>query len=70
LLESGVEVNVIRSWLGQVSLETTNRYAGITTGMKEAALRACQPPTQDGEGSPTQPIWRNDPSLLKWPQSL
>ena len=25
LLEAGVEVNVIRGWLGHVSLETTNR---------------------------------------------
>jgi integrase/recombinase XerD len=61
---------VIRSWLGHVSLETTNRYAEITTAMKEAALRACQPPTQEGAGSPAQPIWRDAPSLLKWLQSL
>jgi site-specific recombinase XerD len=30
LLESGIEVNVIRSWLGHVSLDTTNRYAELT----------------------------------------
>lgn len=29
LLEAGVEVNVIRAWLGHVSLETTNRYAEV-----------------------------------------
>jgi site-specific recombinase XerD len=29
LLEAGVEVNVIRGWLGHVSLDTTNRYAEI-----------------------------------------
>lgn len=28
LLESGVEVNVIRAWLGHADLTTTNRYAG------------------------------------------
>lgn len=27
LLEQGVDVNVIKGWLGHVSLETTNRYA-------------------------------------------
>jgi len=70
LLESGVEPNVIRAWLGHVSLETTNRYAEITTAMKEAALRACQPPTQAGAASHEKPIWRDDPSLLKWLQSL
>jgi site-specific recombinase XerD len=70
LLESGVEPNVIRAWLGHVSLETTNRYAEITTATKEAALRACQAPSQVGEVSPEKPIWRDDPSLLKWLQSL
>src|SRR6185437_8804394 len=37
LLEPGVEVNVIRAWLGNASLETTNRYAEIT-------LRTSKPP--------------------------
>jgi site-specific recombinase XerD len=32
LLESGVDVNVIRGWLGHVSLDTTNRYARSTSG--------------------------------------
>ncbi len=44
-LEAGVEVNVIRDWLGHVSLETTNRYAEITVRMKEAAMKLCEPPT-------------------------
>lgn len=30
LLEAGAEPNVIRGWLGHVSLDTTNRYAEIT----------------------------------------
>lgn len=30
LLEAGVEVNVIRAWLGNVSLDTTNRYPRST----------------------------------------
>jgi integrase/recombinase XerD len=42
LLEAGVEVNVIRGWLGHVSLDTTNRYAEINIRMKQAALEACQ----------------------------
>jgi hypothetical protein len=42
-LEAGVEVNVIRGWLGHASLITTNRYAEISAKAKEAALRACQP---------------------------
>lgn len=70
LLEAGVEVNVIRAWLGHVSLETTNRYAEINIAMKEAALKACAPPTQASAGFPAKPIWRDDTSLLKWLQSL
>jgi integrase/recombinase XerD len=49
LLEAGVELNVIRGWLGHVSLDTTNRYAEINIGMKEAALRACEPPVSVAE---------------------
>jgi site-specific recombinase XerD len=67
LLESGVELNVIRGWLGNVDIATTNRYADIDLRTKEAALRACEPPDIDGEG---QPPWRNDESLLSWLASL
>ena len=70
LLEAGVEVNVIRAWLGHVSLETTNRYAEINIALKETALQACTPPTQSAAGFPTKPTWRDDASLLKWLQSL
>lgn len=70
LLESGVEVNVIRNWLGHVSLDTTNRYAEITTRMKEAALRVCEPNDVSYMGYPTKPIWREDKTLLTWLDSL
>lgn len=70
LLEAGVEVNVIRGWLGHVSLETTNRYAEITIRAKEEAMRACQPPTSSSEALPIKPIWRDDEALLHWLQSL
>jgi site-specific recombinase XerD len=70
LLEAGVEVNVIRAWLGHVSLETTNRYAEINLALKEAAVQACAPPTGSSAERRGKPIWRDDPSLLKWLQSL
>jgi site-specific recombinase XerD len=70
LLEAGVEVNVIRAWLGHVSLETTNRYAEITIRMKEEALKQCNPPSVVSERFPQKPVWRNDASILKWLQSL
>ena len=68
LLESGVEVNVIRGWLGHVSPETTNRYAEITARLKAEALRVCEPPTS-GRFPPAR-MWRDDPTLLKWLASL
>lgn len=46
LLESGVDINVIRAWLGHVSLTTTLRYAEIPARLKEAALELCEAPTQ------------------------
>jgi site-specific recombinase XerD len=71
LLEAGVEVNVIRGWLGHVSLETTNRYAEINLRMKEAALQACQPPTSaSSEACLRKPIWREDAELMKWLKTL
>jgi len=71
LLESGVEPNVIRGWLGHVSLDTTNRYAEITLRMKKGALETCQPPVSGASAAfPRKPIWREDAELLKWLKSL
>jgi integrase/recombinase XerD len=69
LLEAGVEINVIRGWLGHADLSTTNRYAEINTAAKLAALRATQPPGSSA-ASPTTPIWRTDETLLSWLASL
>ena len=69
LLEAGVEVNVIRGWLGHADLTTTNRYAEINTRTKLAALRAIEGSTSS-EGSRTNAIWRSDESLLNWLTSL
>jgi integrase/recombinase XerD len=69
LLEAGVEVNVIRGWLGHVSLDTTNRYAEITLRMKEEALKLCEP--DEGIGSQrSQPSWQQDDALMHWLSSL
>lgn len=69
LLEAGVEVNVIRGWLGHVSLNTTNRYAEITVRMKEEALKLCEPPTS-AAGRPRTPSWHNDAELMTWLASI
>jgi len=70
LLEAGVEINVIRGWLGHVSLDTTNRYAEISIRVKEAALQACEAPTQTTTEIRRSQAWRNDQALLNWLDSL
>jgi site-specific recombinase XerD len=70
LLEAGVEVNVIRAWLGHASLETTNRYAEITLRTKQAALEKCTVPGLADERIPRKPLWQSDAALLNWLQSL
>jgi site-specific recombinase XerD len=70
LLEAGVEVNVIRGWLGHVSLDTTNRYAEINMRAKEAALLACEPPSEASSALPPKPVWQSDEALLTWLANL
>lgn len=70
LLEAGVDVNVIRAWLGHTSLETTNRYAEINIQTKRKALQVCEPPLSLSEGFPRKTIWKNDQALLNWLESL
>jgi site-specific recombinase XerD len=65
LLEAGVDVNVIRGWLGHVSLNTTHRYAEITMRMKTEAMALCAPSGSNGSAP-----WNDDPSLLHWLTSL
>lgn len=69
MLEAGVEVNVIRGWLGHADLTTTNRYAEITTRAKIEALRATEPQGSSAR-SRGRPVWRSDESLLNWLASL
>lgn len=66
LLQSGVEINVIRSWLGHVKLETTHRYAEIDLAMKSKALEACELTEADISSK----RWRSNPDILKWLESL
>ena len=66
LLQSGVDVNVIRSWLGHASISTTNHYIEIDLAMKARALQACE----IGSHPPAQAQWRSNPDILSWLDSL
>lgn len=69
LLEAGVEVNVIRGWLGHVSLDTTNRYAEITLRTKADALDTCALPVR-AKGGGHKAAWNTDAKLLNWLDEL
>lgn len=69
LLEAGVEVNVIRGWLGHADLSTTNRYAEINTNAKIQALRHTEPSVSSAGPRP-RAVWRDDAALLAWLGSL
>ena len=69
LLEAGVEVNVIRGWLGHADISTTNHYAEINTKTKQQALLLTEPP-QDNARRPINPIWRTDENCSNWLASL
>ena len=60
LLEAGVEVNVIRAWLGHASLETTNRYAEIALRTKQAFLEKWTVPSAADERIPWKPFSQTD----------
>jgi integrase/recombinase XerD len=42
-LQAGVDLSIIKSWLGHVSLTTTHAYIEIDMEMKRKALQACSP---------------------------
>jgi Phage integrase family len=70
LLESGIEVNVIRGWLGHVSLDTTNRYAELTLRAKAEAMRVCEVGSGISAASRARTAWKDDKTLLDWLNAL
>lgn len=70
LLEAGVEINVIRSWLGHVSLDTTNRYAELTLRAKAEALSVCDVGSGISAAPRARAAWKSDKTLLDWLNSL
>jgi site-specific recombinase XerD len=66
LVAAGVDVTVIRSWLGHVHLDTTFLYAQANVETKRKALDQV-----DGAARPARPPrWKRDPALLAWLDSL
>jgi integrase/recombinase XerD len=63
---AGVDINTIRSWLGHVSVDTTNIYAEADMEIKAKALAACDP----GTGSKKKARWRDDRKLMAFLRNL
>ena len=66
LIAAGVDVTVIRSWLGHAQLDTTNHYAQANLDTKRAALDQLGPRSRPGK----PPRWKRDDRLLGWLESL
>ena len=67
LLQSGVEINVIKSWLGHVSVTTTNQYIEIDMAMKREAIERCDPPVPEPTG---EMPWRSRKDIIEWLEDL
>jgi len=67
LLQSGVELNVIKSWLGHVSITTTSQYIEIDMAMKRDAIERCSPPvpTQHSDSA-----WHCRQDIVEWLEDL
>src|ERR1700683_1599973 len=66
LVAAGVDITVIRSWLGHVSLDTTNHYAQANLETKRKALERVGQAARAGK----PPRWRRDHGILEWLDSL
>ena len=66
LVAAGVDVTVIRSWLGHASLDTPNHYAQATLETKRKALETLTPSSKVTK----PPRWRRDASVLDWLDAL
>ncbi len=66
MVAAGIDVTVIRSLFGHVSLDMTNRYARANLETKRRAIQQVEASTRPGK----PPRWKRDPDLLSWLNSL
>jgi site-specific recombinase XerD len=66
LVAAGVDITVIRSWLGHVSLDTTNHYAQANLDTKRKALECLEASSKTSR----PPRWKRDASVLAWLDTL
>lgn len=66
LIAAGVDIAIIRSWLGHASIDTTAHYAQANIATKRAALAQVAPPATGAR----VPRWRKTENVLTWLDSL
>lgn len=66
LIAAGVDIAVVRSWLGHASVDTTAHYAQANLATKRIALAKLSPPKKGG----FVPRWNRNEDVLTWLDSL
>jgi integrase/recombinase XerD len=67
LLQSGVDIAVIKTWLGHVDLNTTHNYVEIDMKMKETALNKMRSKSMHkGEDN----FLKKEKNIIEWLNSL
>lgn len=67
LLQSGVDLTVIKNWLGHVNLDTTHAYVEIDLDMKRKALSTCAPACKVEN---LQHLIKHNHDIIGWLESL
>ncbi len=67
LLQAGVDLSVIRSWLGHVSLQTTHAYVEIDMKMKQKVLDSYSRPE---DASSLHKVLNRNKDILTWLDSI
>jgi site-specific recombinase XerD len=66
MVAAGIDVTVIRDWLGHARLDTTNHYARANLETKRKVLEQIDPSTRPGR----PPRWKQNRELMAWLDSL
>jgi site-specific recombinase XerD len=67
LLQAGVDITIIKSWLGHVDLNTTHGYVEIDLKMKEQALRKTEPGQKNQR---PHKFVKKEKDLIEWLESF
>jgi site-specific recombinase XerD len=63
MIESGIDIAVLRDWLGHVDIRTTKAYLHVDLARKRQALEKFPPPA--GGGPPQSPRWKQ-PAIMEF----